>query len=180
MQALIFLVKSLADLYLLTFLMRFIMQWVRAGYNNPLAQFIFKITNPLVVPARRVLPSVAGLDVPTLIVLMVLEVVVTFVLLRLVGLPLPVPVVLFYSLLRLIALVLWFYFGATIVCALLSWFGERGRNPIGYFLGELVEPLLRPARRLLPPMSGFDLSPLIVLLLLQAAMYALPLPQFLR
>ena len=56
MQALIFLVKSLADLYLLTFLMRFIMQWVRAGYNNPLAQFIFKITNPLVVPARRVLP----------------------------------------------------------------------------------------------------------------------------
>jgi YggT family protein len=91
-----------------------------------------------------------------------------------------VPVLLFYSMLRLVALVLWFYFGATLVCAVLSWFGERGRNPIGIFLGELVEPLLRPARRLLPPTSGFDFSPLIVLLLLQAAMYALPLPTELR
>jgi YggT family protein len=180
MQALIFLVKSLADLYLLTFLMRFIMQWVRTSHDNPLAQFIFKITNPLVVPARRMLPSVAGLDAPTLVVLVVLEVVVTFVLLRLVGLPLPVPETLFYSMLRLVALVLWFYFGATLVYVLLSWFGDRGRNPIGYFLGELVEPLLRPARRLLPPISGFDLSPLIVLLLLQAAMIALPIPPALR
>ena len=180
MQALIFLVKSLADLYLLTFLMRFIMPWVRAGYTNPLAQFIYKVTNPLVVPARRVLPSVAGLDAPTLVVLVLLEIVVTFVLLRLVGLPLPIPETLFYSMLRLVALVLWFYFGATLVYVLLSWFGDRGRNPIGYFLGEFVEPLLRPARRLLPPISGFDLSPLIVLLLLQAAMIALPIPTFLR
>ena len=178
MQALIFLVKSLADLYLLTFLMRFIMQWVRAGHNNPLAQFIYKVTNPLVVPARRVLPSVAGLDAPTLVVLVLLEILVTFVLLRLVGLPLPVPETLVYSMLRLVALVLWFYFGATLVYVLLSWFGDRGRNPIGFFLGELVEPLLRPARRLLPPIGGFDLSPMIVLLLLQAAMIALPiLPQ---
>jgi YggT family protein len=180
MNALIFLVRSLADLYLLTFLMRFIMQWVRAGYHNPLAQFIFKITNPLVVPARRVLPSVGGLDTPTLVVLIILEIIVTFVLLRLLGASIPVPVLLFYSMLRLVALVLWFYFGATLVCAVLSWFGERGRNPIGIFLGELVEPLLRPARRLLPPTSGFDFSPLIVLLLLQAAMYALPLPTELR
>jgi YggT family protein len=180
MQALIFLIRSLADLYLLTFLMRFLMQWVRAGYSNPLAQFIFKVTNPLVVPARRVLRSVAGLDVPTLVVLVLLELVVTFVLLLLMGFELPASLVFFYSLLRLISLVLWFYFGATLVCALLSWFGERGRNPIAYFLGELVDPLLRPARRLLPPISGFDFSPLIVLLLLQAAMYLLPLPPFLR
>jgi YggT family protein len=179
-NALIFLVKSLADLYLLTFLMRFVMQWVRAGYHNPLAQFIFKVTNPLVVPARRVLPSVGGLDAPTLVVLILLEIVVTFVLLRLASVSLPVPVLLFYSLLRLVALVLWFYFGATLVYVLLSWFGDRGRNPIGSFLGELVEPLLRPARRLLPPTGGFDFSPLIVLLLLQAAMIALPLPPYLR
>lgn len=180
MDALIFLFKSLADLFLLTFLMRFVMQWVRAGYHNPLAQFIFKITNPLVVPARRVLPSVGGLDAPTLVVLIVLEVIVTFVLVRLVGVSPPVSVLLFYSALRLIALVLWFYFGATLVCALSSWFADRGRNPIVAFLGELVEPLLRPARRLLPPMSGLDFSPLIVILLLQAAIYALPLPPYLR
>lgn len=179
-SALIFLVKTLADFYLLTFLLRFIMQWVRASYYNPLAQFILKVTSPLVVPARRVLPSVGGLDTPTLVVLIVLEIVVTFALLRLAGLSLAVPVFLLYSLLRLIALALWFYTVALFIYVLLSWFGDRGMNPMASLLGELVEPLLRPARRLLPPIGGFDLSPLIVILLLQAAMIALPLPGYLR
>lgn len=179
-SALIFLLKTLADLYLLTLLLRFIMQWVRASYYNPLSQFVIKVTNPLVVPARRVLPSVGGLDAPTLVVLIVLEIVLTFVLLRLVGVALPVPELLFYSLLRLVSLALWFYIGALIIYVLLSWFGDRGGNPVAILLGELVDPLLRPARRLLPPIGGLDLSPLIVMLLLQAAMIALPVPPYLR
>ena len=98
--ALIFLITTLADLYLLTFLLRFIMQWVRASHYNPLSQFVFKVTSPLVVPARRVLPSVGGLDTPTLAVLIALEIVVTFVVLRLAGQSLPVPQLLLYSLLQ--------------------------------------------------------------------------------
>ena len=179
-SALIFLVKTLADLYLLTFLLRFIMQWVRASYYNPLAQFVLKVTSPLVVPARRVLPSVGGLDTPTLAVLIVLEIVVTFALLRLAGVSLPLPVLLLYSLLRLIALALWFYTVALFIYVLLSWFGDRGMNPMAVLLGELIEPLLRPARRLVPPIGGLDLSALIVILLLQAALIALPLPAYLR
>jgi YggT family protein len=179
-SALIFLVKTLADLYLLTFLLRFIMQWVRASYYNPLAQFVLKVTSPLVVPARRVLPSLGGLDTPTLAVLILLEIVVTFVLLRLAGISLPVPVLLLYSLLRLIALALWFYTVALFIYVLLSWFGDRGMNPMAALLGELIEPLLRPARRLLPPIGGLDLSALVVILLLQAALIALPLPGYLR
>jgi YggT family protein len=179
-SALIFLVKTLADLYLLTFLLRFIMQWVRASYYNPLAQFVLKVTSPLVVPARRVLPSLGGLDTPTLAVLILLEIVVTFVLLRLAGISLPVPVLLLYSFLRLIALALWFYTVALFIYVLLSWFGDRGMNPMAALLGELIEPLLRPARRLLPPIGGLDLSALVVILLLQAALIALPLPGYLR
>jgi YggT family protein len=179
-SALIFLVKTLGDLYLLTFLLRFLMQWVRAGYNNPFAQFVLKVTSPLVVPARRVLPSVGGLDAPTLVVLILLEILATFVLLWLAGLSLPVAVVLVYALLRLIALALWFYTVALFIYVLLSWFGDRGRNPMSELLGEIIEPLLRPARRLLPPIGGLDLSPLIVILLLQAALIALPLPSYLR
>jgi len=179
-SALIFLFKTLADLYLLTLLLRFIMQWVRASYHNPLAQFVVKVTSPLVVPARRVVPSVAGLDTPTLVVLIALECLATFILLRLAGLSLPVPELLMYSVLRLVALTLWFYTLALFVYVLLSWFGNRGANPMGSLLGEIVEPLLRPARRLLPPIGGLDLSPLIVILLLQAAMIALPLPGYLR
>jgi YggT family protein len=179
-SALIFIVRTLTDLYLLTFLLRFLMQWVRASYYNPLAQFVLKVTSPLVIPARRVLPSVAGLDTPTLVVLIVLEGLATWLLLWLLGVSLPVQELLFYSLLRLVALTLWFYTVALFVYVILSWFGDRGMNPLGVLLSQLVEPVLRPARRLLPPIGGFDLSPLIVLLLLQAAMIALPLPPFLR
>ena len=176
-SALIFLFKTLADLYLLTFLLRFVMQWVRASHYNPLSQFVFKVTNPLVVPARRVLPSVAGLDTPTLVVLIALEIIVTIVLVRLGGLSfLPIPQLLAYSLLRLLALAVWFYTVALFIYVVLSWFGDRGANPMTVLLAELVEPILRPARRLLPPIGGLDLSPLIVILLLQAVMIALPFP----
>jgi YggT family protein len=177
-NALIFLVTTLADLYLLTFLLRFIMQWVRASYYNPLSQFVFKVTSPLVVPARRVLPSVGGLDVPTLVVLVALEVIVTFFVTTIAGLSLTIPQLLLYSLFRLIALTLWFYTGALFVYVILSWFGDRSGNPMAELLGDLVEPVLRPVRRVLPPIGGLDLSPLIVILLLQAGMRALPLPAF--
>jgi YggT family protein len=191
LDALIFLFQTLADLFLLTFLLRFIMQWVRANHYNPLSQVVFKVTNPLVVPARRLLPSVGGLDAPTLVVLFVLEVIVTFVLLRLAALSpaaigafaassLNVGDVLLYSVLRLISLTLLLYIGATFIYVLLSWFGDRGRNPMGALLGDLVEPVLRPVRRLLPPVSGLDIAPLIVTVVLYALRMALPLPYFLR
>jgi YggT family protein len=191
LDALLFVIKTLADLFLVTFLLRFVMQWVRANHYNPLSQVVFKITNPLVVPARRFLPSVGGLDMPTLVVLFVLEIVLTFVLLRLAALSnsaagvfaaasLNVVDVLFYSMLRLISLTLLLYIGATFIYVLLSWFGDRGRNPMGALLADLVEPVLRPVRRWLPPVSGLDIAPLIVTVLLYAIRMALPLPYFLR
>jgi YggT family protein len=178
-NALIFLVKTLADFYLLTFLLRFILQWVRAGYHNPLSQFVLKVTSPLVIPARRLLPSVAGLDVPTLAVLIVLECLVTWLLTLLAGFSLPITALGLYVLLRLVALTLWFYSVALFAYVVLSWFGGRGANPIATVLSEIVEPVLRPVRRILPPIGGLDLSPLLVMLLCQAALMALRLPWFL-
>jgi YggT family protein len=172
-SALIYIFETLATFYLITFLLRLIMQWVRASYSNPVAQFVVKVTSPLVVPARRVIPSVAGLDTATLVVLIALEILLTFVLLYFQGISLPLPQLLLASMLRLIGLVLWFYTGALFIYVLLSWFGDRRSSPMAVLLGDLVEPLLRPVRRVLPPISGLDLSPLVVLLLLQAAMRVL-------
>jgi YggT family protein len=73
-------------------------------------------------------------------------------------------------------LTLWFYFVSIFLYVILSWVGQRQYNPIGAILGEIVEPVLRPARRILPPIAGLDLAPLLVLILLQAAAIALPLP----
>jgi YggT family protein len=179
-SALIFLVRTLTDLYMLAFLLRFILQWVRASYYNPLSQVVLKVTSPLVVPARRVLPSVAGVDAPTLVVLLALECGATFLLSALAGVVLPLPYFLLYVILRIVALTLWFYTLALFIYVLLSWFGERGGGPLAGVLADLVEPLLRPVRRVLPPIAGFDLSPLLVMLVCQAGIIALDLPWYLR
>jgi YggT family protein len=179
-RALIFLVKTLADLYLLTFLLRFVLQWIRASYYNPLSQFVLRVTAPLVIPARRVVPSVAGFDVPTLVVLTLLEALVTWLLLKLAGVTAPLGTFALLTLLRLVALTLWLYSVALFVYAILSWFGDRGRNPLATVLAEIVEPLLSPVRRLLPAVGGLDFSALLVMLLCQAALIALPLPDLLR
>ena len=179
-NSLIFIVKTLSDLYLLTYLLRFILQWVRADYYNPLAQFVLKVTNPLVVPARRMLPSAGGVDLPTLIVLIVLQCVVTWLLLSLVGASVPLGTFVYLVLLRLIMLTLWFYSIAILIYVVLSWVGQRHGSPIASLLGDVVEPVLRPVRRILPPIGGLDLSPLLVLILLQALIIALPLPPVLR
>jgi YggT family protein len=180
-EALLFLVKTLADLYLLTFLLRFILHWMGASYYNPLAQFVIRVTNPLVKPVRRAVPRAGAIDLATLLVLIVLESGATWLLLLLDGLGAPPLIFALYVAVRIANLTLWFYTIAILIYAVLSWFGDRAYSPIGVVLGELVEPVLRPARRLLPPIGGLDLSPLLVLILLQAILIALPrLPLFLR
>jgi YggT family protein len=180
--AFVYVFKALTNLYLLAFLLRFILQWIRASYDNPLSQAVVRITNPLVVPARRMLPSIRAVDVPTLVVLFVLECLVTGVLLALIRAPfLPIPTFLFYVILRLVSLTLWLYIGAIFIYVLLSWFQDpRAYNPMTKLLHELLRPVLRPVSRILPPIGGLDLTPLLVSILLIALTIALPLPPVLR
>jgi YggT family protein len=175
-RALIFVFETFADLYLAAFLLRFLLQWVRADYYNPLSQLILRVTAPLVVPARRFIPSVGGVDVPTLIVLVALEFAVTWVIDLLLGARVTPGLLTMQVVLRLIALVLHVYIVAILLYAILSFLGDRGRGPVASVLDALVHPVLRPVRRVLPPIGGFDLSPLVVIVLLQAILIALGAP----
>lgn len=173
-SSLLFIVDALSGLYISMFALRFILQWIRAGYQSPLAQFVLQITAPLVVPARRVIPSSRGIDVPTLVVIFALECIATLLLFAIIGGVPPVEVFLTAVLLRLVALTLWLYCTALFIYVVMSWLGGEMYNPSAATLGEVVDPVLRPFRRLLPPIAGFDVTPVIVLILLQAAIYALP------
>lgn len=180
-SAFVYIFKALTNLYLLAFVLRFVLQWVRASYDNPLSQAVVRITNPLVVPARRLLPSVRGVDVPTLVVLFVLECLVMLALLAFIGASLPVPTFLLYVVLRLVMVTVWLYIGAIFIYVILSWFADpRSYNPMTRLLGDLVQPVLRPVARILPPIGGLDLAPLLVSILLIAVTIALPLPLYLR
>src|SRR5690606_28059310 len=139
-----------------------------------------RVTNPLVRPARRLLPAARGVDLPTLILLVALEAIATLILLGLMGRTLDAGAFVVTVVLRLVNLTIWFYTIAIFVYVILSWVGQGRYTPIGAFLADLVEPILRPARRIVPLIGGLDLSPLLVLVLLQALSIALPLMPELR
>jgi YggT family protein len=179
-SALLFLIKTLSNLYILLFLLRVLLQWVRADYYNPFSQFVLRATNPLVAPARRLLPRSDAVDVPTLCVLIVLEALATWLLMSIVGFSVSLAVFSYYVLLRLVALLLWLYIVSIFIYVILSWVGPRSYSPIARVLGDLVNPALNVVRRFVPPIGGLDLSPLIVLILLQTVVILLPLPPFLK
>jgi YggT family protein len=164
----LFLVQTITNLYLMTILFRFVLQQVRADFYNPLSQFVVTITNPVIVPARRVIPSIGRIDTATLVVLVVLQCLVTWLLLVMVGAPVTLESFVRVVVLRLISLTLWFYIVSIFIYVILSWVAQAAYSPIAMLIGQVVGPILRPVRRILPPIAGFDLSPMVVLLLLYA------------
>ena len=173
MNVLVFLVKTFTDLYLLIVVLRLLLQYVGADYYTPFSQFVVQVTNPLVRPLRRLLPSIGKLDLATVAVLIGLQIAVTYLLVSLFGFNPPAGTLLWLAFLRLISLVIWAYTLAIFLSIILSWIAPGSYNPIGAVAASIAEPVIRPFRRIIPPMGGFDFSPAIALILLYAASIAL-------
>jgi YggT family protein len=177
-EAIFFLLNTLFGLVILAFVLRLLLQMVRADFYNPISQAILRLTNPLVIPARRIIPSWGKIDMPTLIIIVLLQWAAVLALWGLqsafygTAFPGMLPLLLF-ALMELLRLILRFYFFALFVYALLSWIGPQGQNPIAALLTRLCEPLLRPVRQVIPPLGGLDLSVLVLLLGLQFLLIAL-------
>jgi len=175
-DALIFIGRTLIDLYIITFILRMIMQWVRADFRNPLTQFILRVTNPLVIPLRRIVPAIGNLDTASLIVVLLLELVVTIVLVSMTcaGEPMILQI-LSLTILRTVYLVLRVYLFIILIYVILSWISPGTYNPAAALLTSIAEPVLRPLRRLIPPIAGLDLSALFTLIGIQAVTMLLPI-----
>ena len=165
----IFLVRTAFQIYILLVLLRFFLQAVRADFYNPLSQLVVKATAPLLTPLRRVIPPLRGLDTASLMLawgLKTLELVLV-ALLRGGGLQIVLPLLL--AIPELVSLAFDILFWAILIQAILSWIQPGTYSPITAVLDALTAPLLRPARRLLPPMGGLDFSPMIVMVVLVVA-----------
>ncbi len=175
-NALTFIIKTLFELYLMTFVLRFILQWVRADFRNPITQFFVRITNPLVVPLRRLVPSIGGFDTATAVIILLLELLLTIVLINLtcVGQPYFIQVI-GLVLLRIVYLVLRTYLFIILIYVLLSWISPGTFNPAASLLSSVAEPALKPFRRVIPPIAGLDLSALFALIAIQALTMLLPI-----
>ncbi|GAB58104.1 YggT family protein [Rheinheimera nanhaiensis] len=166
MQAVLFLIDTAFSLYLMVVILRLWLQLVRADFYNPFSQFVVKATNPLVLPLRRAIPSIGSLDTATLLLaygIMLAKLVVLQLLQS--GQVQWVPSLIF-SVIFLLKEIFTLLFWILVIRALLSWFSQ-GRSPVEYVMHQLTEPVLRPVRRILPPMGGLDLSVLVVLVGLQ-------------
>jgi YggT family protein len=172
-QALYFVVKTLAQLYLLLLLLRFWLPWLRADFRNPIAQGILRFTSPLIVPLRRFLPSIGRLDTATVLVAFVVQYVTVLALLAIVRRAEGAPEVALVSVIELAILSLNLFFFAVLIRIILSWVAPGNYNPITALLTTLSEPILRPFRRLIPSIGGLDISPIFAIVLLQAAVIVL-------
>lgn len=179
-NALFFLVSTLFELYMGLLLLRVILQWVRADFYNPLSQFIWKATNPPVLPLRNLIPRWRNLDTAALPVLLVVAVIYILVLGALFNVGVPAWSLIWQALLKCLSLTTQVYFFSLFIQAILSWLGPGVNNPSANILWSMNEPLLRPVRRYIPPVSGFDLSPLVLMLALQVINKLLPLHPLLK
>lgn len=170
MNSMSFLVSTLFDLYIMVVILRIWLQAARADFYNPFSQFVVKVTQPVVGPLRRVVPSLGGIDMATVLFAYLLCVLkfVALIMLASGGSVSFSTDFLFLGLLSLVKAAGGLLFWVLLIRAILSWVSQ-GRSPIEYVFHQLTEPMLAPIRRIIPAMGGFDLSVLVLFIGLQFA-----------
>ncbi|WP_115719920.1 YggT family protein [Gallaecimonas mangrovi] len=165
-NAFVFLFKTLFELYIMVVLLRVWLQWAKVEFYNPFSQFVVKVTQPIVGPLRKVIPAIGPIDTASVLVALVLSG-IELVVINLIaggGIP-PVLAIVFSAPLLLLSTIFQLLIYVVFASAILSWV-VQGYHPVGNALNSLVDPLLRPIRRIIPVIGGLDLSPMVLLLVI--------------
>lgn len=175
MSALIYIVDTLLSLALFVALLRLFLQWSRADFRNPISQAVVRLTNPLVMPLRRILPPVRKIDTASVVTVVIVALARVAILYELHGFELPAaPAWVREAAVEIARYTLWTYFSAIFLYAVLSLIAPGDYSPAQSLLTSLCEPVLRPFRRLIKPIGGLDLSPLWAGIAIQALLLLLP------
>lgn len=174
MNALRFVIDTLLSLVFFVFLLRLLLQLSRADFRNPLAQAALKLTNWLVMPLRRLFPPAGRIDTASVIAVILVAIAHVGLLHLVVGVAPPNAIAwLSLALMTIVRNVLRFYLYGIFLYALISLLAPGVHSPVQSLLSALFEPLLRPIRRVVPPIGGLDLSPLWACIALQALLLLL-------
>jgi YggT family protein len=163
---LLFLIETLFDLYIIVLMLRFILQQVRADFYNPISQFIVKATAPVLNPARKIIPGIGGIDLATIIVVVLFIAAKIFIIALLAGYSPTLPALILTGIRDFISLALNIFIFAIVIQAILSWINPDPYNPVSGLLFSITRPVLEPFRRIIKPVGGLDLSPLFALIAL--------------
>ena len=171
-----FLISTLFSLYILAVMLRFILGAVRADFYNPVSQFLVRITNPLLVPMRRVVPSFRQYDTSALLLMLLLQIISLLIVFLLRGASVSFITLLLAAIGELVVLAFNVFIFAIVIQVIISWISPGTYNPVNALLYSITRPVMAPIQRLIPPVSGIDLSPLVALIGLQILkMLVLPL-----
>jgi YggT family protein len=163
MEAIKFLLDFVFDTYVMILILRVWLQLVRADFYNPISQFIVKVTNPLVLPFRRLIPGFGGIDVATIVVAIIISIAKWAILQVISGGSIDLTLTAWIGFLAVIKQAGFLLFMIMLIMALMSWV-VQGYNPTLALFNQLTEPVLRPIRKLLPSIGGLDLSVLVAFL----------------
>jgi len=166
---LIFLISTFAQLLLFIMLLRFWLPFLRADFRNPIAQGILRITSPLVIPVRRIVPSIGRLDTATVVIAFAIQYLAILVILTISGISATIAPIALTALIDLLLLTLQLFKFAIFIFVILSWVAAGAYNPASAFIAMIVQPVLRPFRKLIPPIGMLDLSALLAIIALHAA-----------
>ena len=174
-NVLTFLISTLFTLYIGAVLIRIILAATRADFYNPISQFIVTITNPVLITLRKILPSVGKIDTASWVLVIALKILELVILLSIKNVEVSPDVLIISAIFQLLIILVTIFLYAVLFRAILSWFPspQMYQNPLFSILVSITEPLLRPARRIIPPVGAFDLSALVVILVLYSILIAL-------
>ena len=175
-DALTLLISTLFGIYILTVMLRFLLQLVRADFYNPLSQAIVTITNPALRPLRRIIPGLGGIDMPSITLMLALQILETWLIFTIEGMPRGAGGITVIATAKLLQLAVYVFLFSIIIQVIVSWVSPGAYNPLTQVLYSLTAPVLKPARNLLPPLGGLDFSPLLVLLVLQLILILIVTP----
>jgi len=165
MEAIIYLLRFAFDALLTVLIMRVWLQLVKADFYNPLSQFIVKVSNPLVIPCRKIIPGFGGIDLATVLLAFVVATAKFTSITLLSGGELDLVISLYIGLIILAKQIGFLIFIIMLAMALMSWV-VQGYNPTQMVFHQLTDPFLRPLKKIIPNIGGLDLSVLIAFLLL--------------
>lgn len=159
----VFLIQVLFGAYILVVMLRFLLQLVKADFYNPISQFIVKVTSPVLIYLRRVIPGLGGIDLSSLFFMWILKVIELALIISLAGLP--ISLMLFaWAIPELVKLAFNVFIFSILIQVILSWVNPGAYNPATALISSLTEPVLRPARKIIPPIGGLDLSPMATMI----------------
>ena len=164
-NGLIFLISTVFDIYLFILIARVLLVWAGASYYDPISQFVIKLTSVIVNPIRKIIPNVKNIEMASLVLILILEV-IKFLLISTLTIGMPTIVgLIVLSFGDTLKLIIQCFFYAILLQAIMSW--VQPYSPVNQLLFRITAPIMRPIQRVIPPIGGFDISPIPAMIGLQ-------------